>query len=366
MLTIKLGQRVFNYIDAKQTLDVWYDSTVCPMGSRQYITDNIDKLPAIDDVYNLMVNAGYSGERIIDELLRLYHRFRNFKVDYLENSELTLGFIGYRGTGKSASVAKVVIEDFLLAGKKVWSNMPIKVKVKYRDAEKVFESDEVPKLKLLQGDESLKNGVIVYDEVNMEVAEASRYMAATNLDFTNQIQMIRKKGLDVIWSAQNWNTIDARLRWQSDYIVLCSLNKPENKGIFSYWRVMDATGLSGRLDFDMEMKSHYLLDKVVMQGSAFIRPFWAAYDTHKLQGQGAYNKKELLKQDSGDILDNDYSNIKPFFGLPEISCSQVYEALDITNDRARQTQVGRLFHNEGYRKKRSTFGTYWALVGEND
>jgi len=312
MLKIGLGQGVLNFIEEKKDFSMWYNDTVCPMGSRKYIAQPVHELPPVDVMYSLMVKLGYSGERIIDELLALYHRYRNFKVDYLADSEITLGFIGYRGTGKSASVAKIIIEDYLLSGRNAWSNMPISVEVFYKDAHKLFETKPMPKLKLLEGDTEFRNGVMVLDEINMEVAESSRFMSSTNLDFTNQLQQIRKKGLDVIWSAQSWNTVDARVRWQSDYIIMCSCSKPENKGLYSYWRVMDSTGISGKLDFELEMRSHYLLDKVVMEGVAWIRPVWSAYDTRKLQGQESYNKRDLVSVNAKEISDSmPMADIKP-------------------------------------------------------
>lgn len=323
-----------------------------------------------------MVREGYDSERIIDELLKLYFRYRNFKVDYLDNSEITIGFIGYRGTGKSASIAKIVIEDFLLAGKRAWSNMPISVKVKYRDAEKVFSTEPLPKLKLLEGDVQFQNGVAVLDEVNMEVGEATRYMSNTNLDFANRMQQIRKTGMNVIWSAQNWNTVDARLRWQSDYIVLCSLKKPEHRGLFSYWRVIDSTGMSGKLDFDVEMKSHYLLDKVVQEGTTFIRPFWKAYDTRKLQGQGAYNKKDLQKAENIGRVNEKENRFVPEDDALEYAESQlsdtpvggkivkkhVWDAKGWTKDNFRK--YGKIFAALGCVSHGTRKGSYWEKTCE--
>ncbi len=379
MLRLQLGQGLLSIFEPKQIIDVWYDDTVCPMGSRQYNSRVVKEYPPIDVMYNIMKKLGYSGEEIIDELLKIYHRFRNFKLDYLAESEVTIGFIGYRGTGKSASIVKVAIEDFLLVGKNVWSNMPICVEVFYKDAKKIFSSQPVPKLKLLEGDTTFQNGLVIEDEVNMEVADSSRYMATTNLEFTNQIQMIRKKGLDVIWSAQNWNTVDARLRWQSDYIVLCSLQKPEDKGLFSYWRVMDSTGLSGKLDFDIEMRSHYLLDKIVQEGMTFIRPWWRAYDTKRLQGQQAYNKKELLKEGriepelDGDTVQESlnpaYVVAKEFrdkYNTEKIYCKVVYERTKVGNNRAAQIRLGRAFHSLGYIKKTDNYGPFWTLEKDVD
>lgn len=362
MMNIYLGKGVFYIQDKGQTIELWFDDTVCPMGSRVYNSYTVKDLPDIDVMYNIMVKIGYSQERIIDELLKIYYRYRNFKVDYLAESELTLGFIGYRGTGKSASIAKVVIEDFLLPGKRAWSNMPIEVEVIYREAKKVFRSEPVPKIKLIEGDDDIRNGVMVLDEVNMEVAEATRYMASTNLEFSNQLQMIRKKGLDVIWSAQNWQTVDARLRWQSDFIVLCSLKKPEHKGIFSDWRVMDSTGLSGRLDFDIEMRSHVLLDKIVQQGRTFIRPYWTAYDTHKLQGQEAYNLKELKKKESR--YDEYFNDAVQFIaeGNTEVIKREYYQMKDIIDNRSEQTICGNAFRNAGFGHKQSwNEGYIWIL-----
>lgn len=371
MLKLGIGRGYFNHIEyGGRTFTTWYDDTVCPMGSRQYHSEPVMNLPPVDEVYQMMVRLGYSQEEIIDELLAMYHKYRSFKVDYLANSELTLGFIGYRGTGKSASVAKVAIEDFLLAGKKVWSNMNLSVEVVYKEARKAFNSNPLPKLKLLEGAREFQNGLVIFDEVNQEVAEATRYMSKTNLETSNLLQQIRKRGLNVIWSAQNWNTIDARLRWQSDFIVLCSLSKPEHKGVFSHWRIMDATGMSGKLDFDLEMRSHYLLDKIVQQGNVYIRPWWFAYDTHQLQGQGAYNIKDMIKEESDGegVADSGGSRVPPGIryaqqyiaaGVEQIYCRDVYEACGCTNNHPMQVQIGYTFNKAGYKRHRDKVGAYW-------
>jgi len=374
MLKVGIGQGVLDFVDPKGVTENWYDDTICPMGSRKYNSEVVKGLPPVDVLYQLMIKQGYSGERIIDELLFLYHRYRNFKLDYLADSELMIGIIGYRGTGKSASIVKIACEDFLLAGKRVWSNMPISIEVTYKEAHKKFESETVPKLKFLEGDDSIRDGLLIWDEANLEVAEATRFMAATNLEMAKQLQQIRKKGIDIIWSAQSWNTVDARMRWQSDYIILCSCTKPEHKGILSYWRVMDSTGLSGKLDFELEMRSHYMLDKIVREGNAYIRPWWFAYDTGRLQGQDPYSKKGLEKEEemarvlkyttpiqmSPELkLAQQYKDTN---GDERIYCQQVFEANEVGNDRARQVAIGVAFHTVGYIKKRHyRYGSYWIL-----
>lgn len=359
---IGIGQgHLKHYESDGENFVTWYDDTICPMGSRQYNSLVVKELPPIDEIYEMMVGLGYGPEEIIDELLAIYHRYRNFKVDYLADTELTIGFIGYRGTAKSGSISKVAAEDGLLAGRQVWSNMDIKFDVVYKDAKKSFSTEPISKMKLLKESGTYQNGIVILDEVNQDFAEASRYMSSTNLETANTMQEMRKLGLDVIWSAQNWNTIDPRLRFQSDFIVLCSLARPEHKGIWSYWRVMDSTGLSGKLDFDLEFKSHYLLDKVVSQGSVWIRPWWLVFNSGQRQRTETYNIKQAMSQkefnDKEKVLERVQKHIES--GGEEIRCYDFYASMGCLNDRALQSEIGRMFSENGYKRSRDSVGTYW-------
>ncbi len=385
MLTLGLSKGCLHHIEpGGSEITNWFSSTTLPIGCYSYDAEVIKALPPISVYYDVLVKLGYQGERIIEELLRTYHQFRCFRVGHLKDKQLTIGFIGKRGSGKSAGAALITNIDYLLCGKRVWSDMPIEVKVTYKDASKEFKSEPIPRLDLLNLDDDFRDGVIVTDEVNLNYMESSRYSSGTNLAFGNFLQQIRHRNISCIWTAQNWNTLDSRLKWQSDFIVWCVDAFLEHEegvsemGEYSRWRVMDSSGMTGAQDFEEQVKQRYLLESMVWTGSVYIRPWWAAYPTGKLQGKETYSKRLLQKEvdnsvgfkvggslaasrDPADALVRECLQT----GTLQVDCDSIWKANNLENNRSAQTKIGSAFKREGYAKKRWPSGKYYWKRCEN-
>lgn len=374
MITLVIGKGYFLINDGgKKTMPCFFSDMEMPFNPHlQFDHDKtFNHLPPVSEVYQDCLKLNFSNDQIIDVMLKIYHRGRLFRASYLKNKEITIGFIGHRGSGKSASATGVICLDWLLCPDfNVWSNVPIAIKVVCGDAEKIFESKPLPKLEFLELDESFQNGVAFIDEVNMEVAESSRYMSGTNLSFSYMMQQMRKRGISIVWTAQNWNSIDPRLKWQSDYVVWCQdaffTGAHSRMGWRSKWTIMDCSGMSGFFSLDKEFQMKYLIDHKIGEMIFFMRPWWNAYDTRKLQGQGIYNKKDLEKQQkqlrgltANDVsydADNFLVSIDPDVKI--IMKKKFWEENNLVNDRAAQTRVGAALIEAGWVSKRD----HWERV----
>jgi len=335
--------------------------------------------PSIDQVYDACVRLGWSAEQTIRILLKLYWGLHFVRYGYLAEKVLTIGFIGYRGSGKSASATALLINDWLIQGKRVWSNTPIAVKIKYRDAEIVLSSEPLPKLELLEMDEDFHDGCVFIDEVNMEIAESSRYMSGTNLAFSYMVQQMRKRDLSVVWTAQQWNSVDSRLRWQSDFIVWCQdsffTGSEYPPGWFSTWRIMDISGMSGQIDFEQSIRMHYLLDLQINLGRCFIRPYWGCYNTTQLQGLGEYSKKVLEKQNqtvNDPPINIEPENLGAFLDKCEADNAgavlykkELWTEYGITGSHADKVRLGSMISNRQWGKGRDTRGRFWVVPFKN-
>jgi len=310
---------------------------------------------------------------------------RLFRVGDYENLPLCLGFVGSRGSGKTAGAVATVCLDFLFRGLPAYSNVPIAVRVKYKDAEKLFQSEPLNKLNMLDLSEGYQNGVVLLDEVNMEAGDATRATSGANLALSYAVQQIRKRQLSLIWTCQGFMWVDNRLRWQLDYCIVCAdtyLTKKDSAkyiGEKSTWRSHDLSGITGSYDFDYTLKHKWVSDFKVWQGDVYVRPWWFVYNTWELLGQedyvAAYRENKALKASrtyelpEGWQLPEDVlaSQLKEA-GVVRIYASEIWKANDIENDRSARTKVGRAMKRAGYVRRRDSQGYYYELIegGETD
>lgn len=378
MLVLKLGQGYFDCIEPSGHCErTYFRSTDCCIGSLHYDDSLVMDAVPIEAYYQACCRRGYSQEQIIDALLVYYHRFRYFRIGYLSARELTIGFIGHRGSGKSVSAAALAIVDFLLCGYSVWSNMNVEVAVVYGDAMKVFRAYPLDKLELLQKTDYFRHGLVLLDEVNVSFADATLYMSKTNRELSNFTQQIRKRGLSLVWTAQNWNSIDNRLRFQSDFVIWCEDAYLRHPGVSKYmgevsqWMVFDSSGMSGNISLEDEWRNKYLIDKMVWRGNFHSRPWWNSYNTYETQGKEAYSMKDLEKMRQakyfGDVA-------VPDSGLSELAnrikvltkpndhqviyCDEFWAFNGITN-KAEQTRYGIAFKEAGFEHLRDKNKKYY-------
>jgi len=236
-----------------------------------------------------------NGEGITAPTYRVKRPFSLWKYRNLRKRSLIIGFVGPRGSGKSVGAARTVILDYMLRGKKVWSNMEIGFNLISDGQILPVKSQPLEKLSLVELDKLYSNGVIYVDEVNL-LAEARRAMSNENLMFSYILQQLRKRRLSIIWSAQSENHCDDRLRWQTDIFILCedvSINRPKcDIGAYSRWRAHDFSGIVKGRTFS---KSD---DNIFYRATIWNKPWWNTYSTWELQevGVGAEAEAKVAKK----------------------------------------------------------------------
>lgn len=340
---------------------------------------NLDKhllgLPEIDIAFLDLVKEGKSEDDIIQGLINRYLPIRFFKVRQFARQEIVIGFIGHRGSGKTCGMVSVGLFDFLLRGKSVWSNVPIEVKVSYLGASRVYRSFPLEQVDLLDLKEGYRGGALLCDEANMQVGEASRSMSSANLDFSYTIQQCRKRKLSVLWTAQNWMSIDNRLRFQSDFVIGCrdSAQAGYNKevGHYSEWRNYDVGGQSGVLDLEYESTHRYIHQFEVWRGTHWNRPIWNAYDTGLLQSGDYISQYKQLRSGKAKELTQglvdertrparEYVEMLLTQGIQAFRAVSLWQELGITEDFVQQRLIGKAL-KEYYDRKRDDSGYFYEL-----
>lgn len=267
----------------------WPDSRyILPCAQYCYEPPN---LPTIETAYTAMKKEGIPNEAILKKLINLYLPWRLFHIGHLEKISKVIGFIGHRGSNKTSSAAYVAIFDFMLRDLPVYSGVDIAIKVRYRDLEKEYHSRPWKGVDMLDIGDDCRGGLIISDEINIAGgAESSRFMASANLAWSNDLQQLRKRRLNVVWTAQSWSTVDARTRAQCDYVVECEdcfnshSYKAKYPGDKAKWHVYELSGLSGQFDLAYEMVHRNLVHYEIWAGMIWLRPVtWPAYDTYQEQ-----------------------------------------------------------------------------------
>ena len=389
MMTINLAKGFFNVIKGHEVLKVNFNDFEYPSTRYKFLVkEHESNLPDISETYHICLDAGMDESQVIDTLIRLYFPLRFFNVGNYKNIALVIGLIGMRGTGKTAGAVEIVSCDYLLRDKPVWSNVPIEIRVVYKDAEKIFQSIPLEELDMLDITMDYGDGCVFYDEVNMEAAESTRFSSSANLQFSYAVQQIRKRKLSLIWTCQGWNWIDNRLRWQTDFVVACrdaSLEKNKRNNLIgdtSIWRIHDLSGTSGKFNYDFELKHRYLTDYLVWIGYVWMRPWWESYNTEQLQGQENYVRSYKVRTEQqrrleADKLPEPVNNNSLNEDLPEVSdtlstlvdtyvsigatkiyCHAVWERIG-SNSRSIQVKIGKLFKERNFNRKRDSKGDYY-------
>lgn len=343
-----------------------------------YVDKNRDfsNLLEPEAIYQLCQSRGLDEGRTINVMLKQLHRRRIFKGDWLGELDLCIAFIGPRGSGKSVGATGVAILDGLLAGRRVVSNMPIAVKVKYRDAEKVFQTEDIDATMMLDVNEFSRNYfnvMVVVDEVNVYLADSMRSTSNQALFFSYILQQMRHRQLDFIFTTQSemWQT--NRMRFQTDFYVKCMdyamLNsgkpKKEDIGRKSRWEIHDMSGLvTGEvLETDLVTRRVPPFTEKVFWNT----PFWNCYSTELMQKREKHldtshqdEKSVALDKAHFERLAVRYQTPTRLIlqainmGMASVPSRELWEVLGITGDRGMQTKMGRLLKDLGCTDKDGT------------
>lgn len=136
------------------------------------------------------------------------------------------GYVGPAGGGKSASMADAILRK-LLAGEKVWSNMPVKTSDAILNRHTYCGKKIVPRETepldwglLYMLDESMVNGVVAIDEIGY-YASSRQSMDTRNRLINACCRQVRHRCLDMIFTAKSFDRVDYYLRDETDFLVEC-------------------------------------------------------------------------------------------------------------------------------------------------
>lgn len=213
--------------------------------------------------------------------------FPTRKDDYADST--VLGLTGPKRSGKSLIMAKILF-NALLAGRNVWSTMPVKTPKFYLDKGcPILETKPVDWDAFFSMTEEYQNGLIGIDEAsafNSNRGALTTRNRVTNA-FTNQIG---HRNLDVVWTAKSAGWLDRQgLGFETDIEIEChDLAK-------SRWGRLNHIKKGTLISLIAWDRSGAFTGRVADPRDRFARPFkrwlhpdaniyWDAYNTRGLLG----------------------------------------------------------------------------------
>ena len=221
--------------------------------------------------------------------------------------ETVIGVIGDRGGGKSAASATWGFINFMLDDKPVWSNMKISFGIKVDDEIArelsggdlktgglvVYKSLPLDKTALLRLDDTYRDGCLVIEEINVQFANARRFMANTNIDFNLVCQQLRKFNTSLVYNVIDEMFVDIQLRSLTDVFIKTHdkafeinnlIHKTEKGNDFS-WKVYPWTGY-----FAGEENKYEFTKKTLPLVTFHFASLHGLFDSTKHQEKGVYSQ----------------------------------------------------------------------------
>jgi len=234
------------------------------------------------------------------------------------------GFIGDRGGGKSGSEAAISIVDYMMSGRKVFSNMGVKCDILVDDdmarsyglksgGAVHYEAEPIDKDALLDLDERYRRSCLLIEEINVEYSNVRRAMSNTNIDFNQVAQQLRHFETSLLYNVINEMFVDPQLRSLTDVFVktsdtafdMDSLSAKKPRGIDFKWNI---TPMSGYL------RGEQFKNKTLPPMYFHFGPWRGIYNDLQNQTKGIYsistkdkNKKFLAKisvDSSGEMTEH--------------------------------------------------------------
>lgn len=229
----------------------------------------------------------------------LYHKYLN--------RECVIGAIGDRGGGKSAATSTWGFINFMLDDLPVWSNMEISFGIQVGNeivkeatgglvktgGMVVYKSLPLDKVALLRLDDTYRNGCLVIEEINVQFANARRFMANTNIDFNEVCQQLRKFNTSLAYNVIDEMFVDSQLRALTDVFIktydkafeLNNIIHETAKGNDFSWRVYPWTGY-----FAGEENKYSVTKKPLPPVTFHFTKLHGLFDSTKHQEKGIYSQ----------------------------------------------------------------------------
>ena len=288
-------------------------------------------------------------------------------------------FSGVRGGGKSLGAVWELLVDFLVRGRKVWSNIPIGVNITYKGETREFTSDPFDSEMMFSFDDDLRDGAVFIDEANYWV-DSRRSSSNKNLLFADIAQQIRKRDLDLRFTVQFENWLESRLRQMMDVVIKCNdlhlsqWGDDENveRGTEFLWRVQDWSGaLTGQAYHETGEEQQLILSGggiwPIYTSKALV-DIWTARQGIEIEqdkmkvtiGMGKDAKIEAAKARFGDIHGRIRAMVEA--GDTKVPSEDMYRTFGIDqDDHSSKIALGKQLKNFGIKSDPSAGTNYYDL-----
>jgi hypothetical protein len=264
--------------------------------------------------------------------------------------------------------------------------MPIAVKVKYKDLEKVFRSEDLDKAALLDindFEQNYRDCLLFIDEINVQLAESRRSQSNKALFFSYVMQQLRHRQLDVIYTTQNDSFLETRLRYQTDLYIVCRDNaflngtpKKDDIGRKSRWRLHDMSGfVTGEIMHEGRSGGVPYYKQLTFWNT----PFWGCYDTSLMQRYEDIPTKKYKAETPGYNLDYDrLADFQERYGVPVklvldiINCDfsyigkkDLWKILNIEDNHGLKVKLGSILTELGVGTSSGTNGRVYTFPAQS-
>lgn len=299
--------------------------------------------------------------------------FRNEFSDGEPGHKLYLGkavviaFTGYRGNGKSLSMAHTIAQA-LAQGLKVWSNLPVKFELidwdGFKYTSKICETLPLDLNALYQLSAELHDGAVAIDELQYFL-DSRRSMTVNNRLINAVLNQIRKRKLDFYYTIKDLSWADKRDVFETDVEFKCHdanwFNQKVPPGITILQHVFDRTGWSGQEIYNGQPV------EVCKRKLTHAKRLWNIYNSYAvIDYLEAMNPVSIVDSKTND-LNNTLDNMIASFssnGTTKISGEDILESLRTNGLNVNDRQIGKMLKNKGLIKHRTREGTVYELSTE--
>lgn len=293
----------------------------------------------------------------------------------LADGSWVIGFTGVRGGGKTIFAVWLACFCMVNCGFPVWSNVAIKFRCKCFDGKtRTFESLPLDMEALYSLSSEFQSGVLLIDEANLFV-DSRNSMSLSSRLVNAAVQQTRKRSLSILWTAQNEEWLDNRLRFSTDLIIHTKdmaktpwgLRNHQKKGVSFSW---DAWDMSGQWTGHSVRDNPYpVLTRQIFNGELL----WPVYDTYLAQDIIAANRKVRINQAPITIGEDGKVAVTPDVrrdavaqvinylkgnGQERVSSDDLWDAIESTGLDASREVLGRDLRQLGAVRKQTTGGRY--------
>ena len=348
---------------------------------------NYDNFLNPETLYEIAISHNLTEDATIKFILKNVHKRRIIKTGVLANKNSCIVFLGSRGSGKSAGATQVMCIDGLLACRKVVSNLPIGLRVKYKDAQTILESiplDPTTLLDINDFETNYQDCWILIDETNVNIADSQRTMANQALYFSHVLQQMRHRNIDFAFTTQKESTLTGRTWDQIDIAIKCAdkssqytlYPKQEDEGRKSEWRIYNISGLIPSSFIQNESRK---INELKPYGKLTVwnTPFWNCFSTEKMQVWEKYDLrlggKKQPENTGGFAIVADRFNVtsdvlKKSLNLADMrfTTKETWDELAINENIGMQKKTGKLYKNIGVDMLQSNNKRYYIFPSKNE